>query len=520
MNLKINNFFLIVVLSIVSISVNYYYGSLGVLPIDTFAFFDTGFRLTKGDLPFVDYWTISGPFIDLLQAIYFSILGVSWKSYILNGSIINLLVTLVSFYFFKNIGLNLKNSFFYSICVSFLANPSMGTPFPDHYSTFFSLFAIISFLHAIESKKNLYWFLIPIFLCIAFLCKQTPASYVIIFFILNFLIYMFIKKDLKFIKPIIYGSLISLLCIFFFILVNEIDILLIITQYFLYPRTIGLSRIGEWSLTFNKAISTLKLIHILLIPLIIFFLRNLFFKKNYFNKKEFFLNLNIISFSLLLIFHQWLTLNFIFIFFLIPYLCALIQINFMDIKYKDLLSFILIVFCLASTTKYHFRFNEERKMLNLENTSLGTFYNSANISSKLKGLKWVTKDYSLEQNKEIKKILKIKTILQKEKKQIMFLSSYQFFSAILDKPLNSPNRWYGGEVAHPTKNNPYYKEYLKFNYNLLLKKKIEIIYIDVDVGDYHLKLFNEILEFFPPKCAKINKIEEIIITYNITDCQN
>ena len=34
------------------------------------------------------------------------------------------------------------------------------------------------------------------------------------------------------------------------------------------------------------------------------------------------------------------------------------------------------------------------------------------------------------------------------------------------------------------------------------------------------KLFNEILEFFPPKCAKINKIEEIIITYNITDCQN
>ena len=152
----------IFLLSLFAVLVNYYYGSLGVLPIDTFAHFDTGYRITNGEIPFVDYWTISGPFIDFLQAFYFSIFGVSWKSYMLNSSILNLILTLVSFLFFKKIGINYGYSFFYSICVAILANPSMGTPFPDHYSTFFSLFAIISFIYGLETKNKVYWFLIPI----------------------------------------------------------------------------------------------------------------------------------------------------------------------------------------------------------------------------------------------------------------------------------------------------------------------------------------------------------------------
>ena len=138
MNLKINNLICLVLLSFISFTVNYYYGSLGVLPIDTFAFFDTGYRLNNGDVPFKDYWTISGPFIDILQSFYFNIFGYSWKSYILNGSIINLIFSIISYYFFKSIGLDYRYAFFYASCVAFLGNPSMGTPFPDHYSSFFS----------------------------------------------------------------------------------------------------------------------------------------------------------------------------------------------------------------------------------------------------------------------------------------------------------------------------------------------------------------------------------------------
>ena len=144
----------VILLSTLAVTINYYYGSIGVLPINTFSYFDPAFRVINGEVPFVDYWTISGPFIDLLQAFYFSLFGVNWTSYILNGSIINLIVTLVSFYFFRKLGLNRNYSFFYAACIAILANPSMGPPFPDHYSSFFSLLAIISFIYALETKKK------------------------------------------------------------------------------------------------------------------------------------------------------------------------------------------------------------------------------------------------------------------------------------------------------------------------------------------------------------------------------
>ena len=513
-----SNFIFVISLAIISFSVNFYYASLGVLPIDTFAFFDTGFRLTVGDLPFVDYWTISGPFIDLLQAFYFSVLGVSWNSYILNGSIINLIITLISYNFFKKTGLSLQFSFFYAICVAFLANPSMGTPFPDHYSTFFSLFAIMSFLSALKYEKDIYWFLIPIFLFIAFLCKQTPAAYIIFLFIINFSLYSLIKKNFKFIKPVILGTLVSITLFLLLIWFYQIDLMNIIIQYVLYPRTIALNRITEWHLSFNKAVSTLKLIHLLLVPLILIFLKNILCQNNYIYKNEFFYNLNIIIFSILLILHQWITLNFIFIFFLIPYLCSMIQINLYNIKYRKIIISIILSYCLVGTIKYHSRFNQERKMLNLENLNLNNFYAGDKISTSLNGLKWVTRDYVLENRNDIDKILKIKSILKNEKKKTMFLSNYNFFSSILKKNLNSPNRWYGGDVAHPKKNNPYYKEYKIFNYDLILKKKIEIIYVDIVLGNYHLDMLSEIVEQFPSGCANIGKIEGVLVFYDISNC--
>ena len=184
------------------------------MPIDTFAFFDTGFRILNGEVPFNDYWTISGPFIDFLQALYFLIFGISWKSYLLNGAIINLILTLLSFFFFKKTGLNNYYSLFYSTCVAILANPSMGTPFPDHYSAFFSLFALFSLFNAVEKKKNIYWFLIPILLFIAFFCKQTPTVYTIFLIIINIIIYLKFYKDYKLFKPLILGSLACIIFLF------------------------------------------------------------------------------------------------------------------------------------------------------------------------------------------------------------------------------------------------------------------------------------------------------------------
>ena len=518
MNLKINNLICLVLLSFISFTVNYYYGSLGVLPIDTFAFFDTGYRLNNGDLPFKDYWTISGPFIDILQSFYFYIFGYSWKSYILNGSIINLIFTVISYCFFKNIGLDYRYAFFYASCVAFLANPSMGTPFPDHYSAFFSLLAIISFLYAIKYKKDIFWFCIPILLCIAFFCKQTPAAYVIIFFLFNFAIYFLFEKNLEFIKPVIYGALVSFLLLIIFILKNEIDLQSIITQYFLYPRTIGLTRINELGFSFNKFISNYKLIYIVLLPLVGISLFNFFSNKEIFIKENLLINFNIIFFTIILMFHQWLTLNFIFIFFLIPYMCSIIHKNFIKKKLFNIVSILLLSLCLVATIKYHFRFNEERKMIHLENVDLKNYFDAGEIFPQLKGLKWVTKDYNSNIEGEKERLNIFHKILKEEEKEIMFLSNYQFYSIILDKDLHSPNRWYGGVVAHPKKDNPFYQDYLIFIHNLILKNKIEIILMDQKLGEYHIDLFEEILKKFPTECSKINRLNDMLISYEIINC--
>ena len=174
--------------------------------------------------------------------------------------------------------------------------------------------AIVSFIFALETEKSLFWFLIPVLFFIAFFCKQTPAAYVNLIFIFNLTIYLFIRKDFNFLKPIFFGVFISLIFFFSFFWLYKIELSSFITQYFLFPKTIGLYRATEWNFTFNKLFSNLKFIHIILIPLIFFFLKILFLKI-IIKIKRIFINLNIISYSVSLIFHQLLTLNFIFIFF-------------------------------------------------------------------------------------------------------------------------------------------------------------------------------------------------------------
>ena len=56
----------VIILILFSFLINYYYGSIGVLPQDTFAYYDTGYRILNGAVPFKDYWTVSGLFLDYL----------------------------------------------------------------------------------------------------------------------------------------------------------------------------------------------------------------------------------------------------------------------------------------------------------------------------------------------------------------------------------------------------------------------------------------------------------------------
>ena len=63
---KIKILIYIFLLVIFSISINQYYGYRGILPIDSFLVFNSGYDFLNGYYPFKDYWTIKEPFIDFL----------------------------------------------------------------------------------------------------------------------------------------------------------------------------------------------------------------------------------------------------------------------------------------------------------------------------------------------------------------------------------------------------------------------------------------------------------------------
>ena len=154
---------LVTILILFSLLINQYYGNRGIFPVDSFAHFDTGFRILLGEHPFKNYWIVSGPFLDYTQSIFFYLFGVNWQAYIFHASLINAILTLATFFILKNFNLNIRYSFAYAILFSIIAYPISGTPFVDLHSAFFSLLGIYSLILGIKNEKKIYWILFPIF---------------------------------------------------------------------------------------------------------------------------------------------------------------------------------------------------------------------------------------------------------------------------------------------------------------------------------------------------------------------
>ena len=209
---KLNIIFII----LVPIVANHYYGSIGVFPIDTFAFFDSSNLISKGFLPIRDYWTSNGFLIDLIQSIFFKIFGVNWQIYLLHSSIVNFLLTFFTYKFLTSEGLNHKYSLLYSLCAGILAYPSSGVPFPDHHSIIFSIIAIYFFVFSIRKSSKFYLFWTIALLYFAFLSKQVPAAFFIILVTLYLITSSLKSKNYKFIFLQLFFFFINIDIIFIF----------------------------------------------------------------------------------------------------------------------------------------------------------------------------------------------------------------------------------------------------------------------------------------------------------------
>ena len=478
--LSYKNKIFILFLFFFSIIINQYYGNRGAFPMDSFHFFDSGYRVLNGDLPFIDYWLVKGLLLDYIQAVLFYIFGVSWQSYVLHASLINALITISTFFVLKNFKLKTAYCFFYSLLFSILAYPSSGTPFVDHHSAFFSLLGIYSLLLAINNQRKLYWSLIPVFLGLAFLSKQVPAAYIILS--IGFILFLYSVVNKKF-DSIVYSLASSVFCVFFIFIFGKfqgIALSSFLDQYIFYPQTIGAERFKNLDLNPKNIVGNFILIYLAITPLLYANLKKIFTNKNYIKHNDFYIFLVLLFLTHSLILHQLLTKNQTFIFFLIPILTAFshISLNENKLKFKQPILWIIILICLFATFKYHLRYNENRKFHELKNTNFELAVDAKKIHKKLSGLNWITPQFKKNPEKEIKIINNIESLLKKDSRNKMLITNYPFFSIILDQQLSSPSRVYTGDgTTHPLKDNEYEANYKELMNDIILRKNISVIYV-------------------------------------------
>ena len=75
--------------------VNWFSGNIGVIPIDSFGFLDTGHSILLGKLPIRDFWIFTGLLVDYMEAVFLSIFGNNWNSHLIHSSFMNALVVFV-----------------------------------------------------------------------------------------------------------------------------------------------------------------------------------------------------------------------------------------------------------------------------------------------------------------------------------------------------------------------------------------------------------------------------------------
>ncbi len=517
MKIKNNNLSLIssfIILFLFSIIFNQYYGYIGILPIDSFLIFNSGYDLMNGYYPFKDYWTIKEPFIDLLQAIFFKIFGVSWFSYVLHASIFNCIITICTFFLFQKLNLNYKLSFFYSICVAILTYPTAGTPFSDHHTLILCLVSLYAFILALNDKKNIYWFFVPILLGLSFLSKQAPTIYVIL--IITFISIIFFIKT-KNLSNFIYAlsGIITFLTLFFILLysagINYNDFYI---QYFSYPQSLGGSRL-EWlyPFEFKRIIWRFKLQY-LSVAILIYLL----IKYSYFKKKEglsnYLIIITLILFCLLTIMHQLMTINAIFIYCLIPIFCGFSHIYSKKfLKKEKIISRFLIILSLCSTIYYYNSYVKSRTFMDLRNVNLKNAINAKVIHPELSGIKWITMFYPDDPKKEVSNIKLALKILEEDKSNKMIITDYQFISVFLKLYDYSPTRFWYDFHGYPTEKNVHFNYWKQFVLKKIKKNNIKSIYI---LKPLHGE--NQPLENILQNCFQKQKFSETFYKLELINC--
>ena len=501
--------------------VNWFSGNIGVMPIDTFGFFDTGYSILQGHLPIRDFWIFTGLVVDYMEAIFLFIFGNNWNSHLAHSSFMNIIATTGVYLFLKELNLKSNLIFFYAICFATLCYPVTGTPFAYVHAYIFSLLAIFCFIIAIKKQNNILWFIFPFICFFAFLSMQTPTAYILIILFILSVRYYVKYKNFKNLKFFIIGCVSSCFLFLLFLYFTKTPLINFIYQYILFPLTIGEGRISSNELAyislidqlnFKRVFGEFKFIHIFLFPLIFISIINVKKNKEETNTINFIVLFSVLAFF----FNQLITANQIYIFSLIPIIAATLHFNLSKLNLNSKLFYLIIFIVLISTIKFHYRYNIDRKFHDIENVNKGNALYAKLIHPNFKNLKWITRFN--EPETEFSVIKKAIETLNNDKREKTLITHYQFMSSILDKRLNILNRWYlWDNNTHPTENHKYFKSYKKLINKNIIENKIKVIYL---LGEENEILFDNVKNYFTEVCFESKTIiKKKFSSHKIVNCK-
>ena len=513
--MKISETLSVSIILLFSFFISFYYGHQGLMPLDDLQNFNSGYRTLSGDFPFRNYYSITGPILDIWQGKIYKIFGISWQSFLIHASLMNCLYSLSIFIFLKKLKFNKINCIFYSLSAGLLMYPPSGNPTVEHNSLILSSIAtLIFFIALMENKKNYLFFSILIFF-IAFFTKQVPTSYFMIFCILIYIFKIFSNYNIKtLIYVFIYTIIISLIFIIYFKL-NNVSFEDIFNQYILIAMNLGENRFIDISFDFvYEKVSKLFFLLFLLIPAIYL---------SYVTKKldvililvglsivialyEVHSNNQPITFSLLplyisLFYHFYskeskenVKLEFIkyFLYLIIFYaffrilryelfyiFILVFVILIFYLKYKPTINNLLLIYLFITSCFYFEKYIKIRTWDDLNKNDLITSFDAGIIDTKLKHLKWKT-IYFENIDEEKKLIFSTLNYLRNLDKDINYIliTDYQIYNVILDRKDFSPVKYWFKDATYPSKFHILRKNFENFFKSKIIKNNVTQIIID------------------------------------------
>ena len=317
---------------------------------------------------------------------------------------------------------------------------------------------------------------------------------------------------------IIFGLLFFILSFFITLKLTEIPFSAFLEQYILFPLSLGESRMDFLlPLEFKRIVLRFKLIHLSSLILLIVIIKNATKNLKYIINDEFLIIVSLIGSSFALIVHQLMTINGMFIFFIIPILCGFSHVYYLKyLKDKDYILYFLMILSISSTLHYSYKYIHTRDFMDLGKINKSNAIDAKVLDKKLSGLQWITILYPNDPSKEINQLIEAIEIIKNDKSNKILVTDYQFISVVLEIYDYSPNKYWYKYHVYPTTNHKYFQIYKNFFVNKLIKNKIQVVYIIKPLwGD------DNVLEtILDNNCLKKTSLTNILDSYFLENCKS